>query len=225
MIARDQSWQEFIAGEVLADTQASWRDDPAFAVIAEFPGLRDSVGGRIAAALTQAIGLVQALTQVDLVEVVHDSAPAQGLCLGFGMNALEPYDLQQVFGLDLVHAYEWIGTQVIEAARTLHALRTADPLLPTRLRLHHGTISNLNALGDASIRVVYTANVFNREIPMTTSTFAGAVREIIRVLAKGGVVLSRGSSGVLEEELAQYGRLLLQTPLVSVFQKDAARAT
>ena len=47
-----------------------------------------------------------------------------------------------------------------------------------------------------------------------------AIGEIGRVLAEGGVVLSRGSSGALEAELAQHGRMLLQTPLVSVFQRQ-----
>ena len=42
----------------------------------------------------------------------------------------------------------------------------------------------------------------------------------MRILADGGLVLSRGSSGVLEGKLAQYGRMLMQTPLVSVFQKE-----
>src|SRR3989442_4467478 len=90
---QDQSWKEFVEGEIHADAQAPWRDDPAFALLLEFPGLRESVGGRIAAALTQAIGLEWALTRVDLLEVVRASAPAQRLCMCFGMNALEPYDL------------------------------------------------------------------------------------------------------------------------------------
>ncbi len=54
---------------------------------------------------------------------------------------------------------------------------------------------------------------------MTPSTFEGAMREMLRVLAAGRVVLSRGSAGVLETRLASYGHMLLQTPLVSVFQK------
>ena len=215
---QDQGWQEFVEGEIHADAQAPWRDDPAFALLLEFPGLRESVGGRIAAALTQAIGLVRALTRVDLLKVARANAPAQGLCLGFGMNALEPYDLLRVFQLDVVHAYEWVGEQVVEAAQALQALRAEDPLLPTRIRLHHGTISDLRALADGSIRVVYVANVFNPEIPMAPETFGRALEEIVRVLGAGGVVLSRGSSGALEAELAQHGRLLLQTPLVSVFQ-------
>ena len=216
---QDQGWKEFVEGQIHADAQAPWRDDPAFALLLEFPGLRESVGGRIAAALTQAIGLVRALTRVDLLKVARASAPAQGLCLGFGMNALEPYDLLRVFQLDVVHAYEWVGEQVVEAAQALQALRAEDPLLPTRIRLHHGTISDLCALADRSIHVVYVANVFNPEIPMSPQTFTAAIGEIVRVLAEGGVVLSRGSSGVLEEKLAPHGRMLLQTPLVSVFQR------
>lgn len=220
MTVRNRDWREFIEGEIYEDTKAPWYDDAGFTLIRELPGLRDSVGGRVASALTQAIGLVQALAQVDLSAQVRASTPAQGLCLGFGMNALEPYDLLQVFKLDCVHAYEWIGEQVIEAAQTLHALRTENPLLPAQIRLHHGTISNLSALTDASIRIVYTANVFNREVPMTPQTLTDAFGEILRVLARGGIVVSRGSSGVLEEKLAQSGRLLLQTPLVSVLQKE-----
>ncbi|MBI3325859.1 MAG: class I SAM-dependent methyltransferase [Nitrospinae bacterium] len=213
-------WREFIEGEVHADTEAPWRDDLAFALLLKIPGLRESVGGRITGALKQAVGLVQALAQVDLLEVVGASRPAQGLCLGFGMNVLEPYDLLRVFALDRVQAYEWIGEHVIEAAQTLQALRAEDPLLPTRIRLHHGTICDLSALVEGSIHVVYVANVFNPEIPMTPETFAGALREIVRVLAEGGLVLSRGSAGVLEAELGRHGRMLLQTPLVSVFQKE-----
>ncbi len=216
---QNQGWRNFIAGELYADAQAPWRDDPAFALLLELPGLRESIGGRISGALNQAIGLVRALARVDLLEVVCTRRPARGLCLGFGMNTLEPYDLLQVFGLERVHAYEWIGAHIVEAAQTLQALRAEDALLPTRIRLHHGTISDLSAIADGSIRVVYVGNVFNPEIPMTDETFAGALREIARVLAAGGVVLSRGSSGALEAGLAQYGRMLLQTPLISVFEK------
>jgi len=205
---------------VYPDAQAPWCDDPAFALIVELPGLRANIGGRVARALTQTIGLVRALAQVDLLEVTRANTPSQGLCLGFGTNTLEPYDLLRVFALDLVHAYEWVGEHVIEAAQALQTLRAEDPLLPTRIRLHHGTISNLSATADSSIQVVYVANVFNHEIPMTPKTFSGAVGEIMRVLAEGGVVLSRGSSGALEERLARHGRMLLQTPLVSVFQKE-----
>jgi hypothetical protein len=111
-----QQWQAFIAGPVYAETDAPWRDDPAFATLSEFPGLRDSIGGRIAEALAQAVGLVKALGQVDLLAVVQRHTQPRGLCLGFGMNALEPYDLLQVFSLAQVHAYEWIGEQVVEAA-------------------------------------------------------------------------------------------------------------
>jgi hypothetical protein len=135
------------------------------------------------------------------------------------MNGLEPYDLLRAFALERVYAYEWIGEHLIEAAQMLQALRAEDALLPTRIRLHHGTIGDLGAIADGAIRVAYVANVFNPEIPMTTETFARALREIVRVLAVGGIVLSRGSSGTLETELARYGRMLLQTPLISVFEK------
>ena len=218
-LGQGREWQDFIEGEIYTDAQAPWRDDPAFALLLQVPGLRESVGGRITAALNQAIGLVRALAQVDLLEVAGASRPAQGLCLGFGMNVLEPSDLLRVFALDRVHAYEWIGEHVIEAAQTLQALRVTDPLLPTRVRLHHGTVSDLSAIADGSIRVVYVANVFNPEIPMTPETFATAVREIVRVLDARGIVLSRGSSGALEAELSQHGRMLLQTPLISVFAR------
>ncbi len=215
-----QSWDVFIEGRVYADAEAPWRDDPAYGLLQEFPGLRESVTGRLATALTQTLNLLQALTHVDLLQVVHAKRPARGVCLGFGMNALEPYDLLQACTLDIVHAYEWIGVQVVETAQMLAALRPTDHLLPTRIRLHHGTLSRLDALTDASVHVVYAASVFNDEIPMTMDTFHGAVREVVRVLAPGGFVVSRGSSGVLEEHLAQHGRLLLQTPQVTVLQRS-----
>jgi hypothetical protein len=85
--------------------------------------------------------------------------------------------------------------------------------------LHHGTVSDLSALADASIRVIYTANVFTWEIPMMPETFSKAIQEILRVLVDGGVVLSRGSAGVLEAHLAQHGRMLLPLSLISVFQR------
>ena len=215
-----QNWRDFVEGELYPDAQVPWRDDPAYVLLLQVPGLRESVGGRSAAALNQAIGLVRALAGVDLCAGVRASQPAQGLCLGFGMNLMEPYDLLQVFGLTRVHAYEWIGEHIIEAAQAFQALRVTEPLLPGRIRLHQGTISDLSALANGSMHVVYTANVFNPEIPMTDETFARAVQEIVRVLGEGGIVLSRGSTGVLETELAQYGRMLLQTPLVSVFEKN-----
>lgn len=221
----EQQWSAFVEGTVYADAETPWRDDPAFPLLREFPGLRESVGGRIADALTQAIGLVQAISRLDLRAVVHARTPAQGLCLGFGMNVLEPYDLLQVFALDRVHAYEWVGEHVIEAAQALSSLRTDEPLLPFHLRLHHGTISDLRALADSSVRVVYVANVFTHEIPMSAETFHRALQEIRRVLDVGGVVLSRGSSGALEAGLAPHGRLLLHTPLVSVFQKEKGEAS
>jgi Methyltransferase domain len=210
----------FLAGRVYTEAETPWRDDPAFVLLFQYPGLRDSVGGRVADALTQAIGLVQAITQVDLKAVAQQRRPATGLSLGFGMNLLEPYDLLRTFALDCVHAYEWMSEQVLDAARTYAALQSQAPaLLPTHLRLHHGTISDLSALADQSVRVVYVANVFNREIPMTAATFDRALREILRVLTNGGIVLSRGSADALETELAPHGRFLLHIPLIAVFQK------
>jgi hypothetical protein len=220
----DATWQAFIAGPVYAHLAPPWHADPAFAVISEHPGLRDNIGGRIVPVLTLAVELVYAMTGIDLLAAVQAHRPAQGLCLGFGMNALEPYDLLQGFALDRVHAYEWIAEQVIEAAQTLQTLRADDPLLPTRIRLHHGTISNLQAITDASIGVIYTANVFNWEIPMMPETFAGVIQEILRVLTDGGVLLSRGSAGILEEHLACHGRMVLSNQLVSVFQKERRQA-
>ena len=211
-------WQDFIEGPIYPDGQVPWREDPAYATILEYPGLRDSIGGHVAPALQQAIGLVKAMTQVDLLEGVRANRPAQGLCLGFGTNMLEPHDLLTVFELDQVHAYEWIGEQVIETAQFLHG-RVEDARLQEKIRLHHGTISDLNALADGSIWVVYTANMFNREIPMSADTFERAVQELLRVLVVGGCVLSRGSAGILEEQLAQHCQTLLNNPLVSVFQR------
>ena len=219
-LKKDQNWQDFVEGEIYADVEAPWRNDPAYTLLLQFPGLRESVGGRITDALNQAVGLVRAMTQVDLLEKVRTNRPARGLCLGFGLNVLEPYDLLRVFALDRVHAYEWIGEHVIEAAQALQALRATDPPLPGRIRLHHGTLSDLGALANGSIGIVYVANVFNPEIPITEETFEQTVKEIVRVLTPGGFLLSRGSSGVLETALSQHGRMLLQTPLVSVFQKE-----
>ena len=217
-----QAESAFLAGPVYAETEAPWRDDPAFVLLSQYPGLRDSVGGRVVDALTQAIGLVQAMARIDLRAVAHQSRPATGLCLGFGMNLLEPYDLLRTFALDCVHAYEWMSDQVLDAARTYAALQRQDTvLLPTQLRVHHGTISDLSAVADHSVGIVYVANVFNREIPMTAVTFARALSEIVRVLDNGGVVLSRGSADALETELAPHGRFLLHIPLISVFQKGA----
>ena len=213
-------WQAFIEGAVYADAEAPWGNDPAYAMLQEFPGLRESVNGRMAAAITQTLGLVQAMTHVDVLQIVHANRPACGVCLGFGMNALEPYDLLQACALDVVHAYEWIRAEVVDAAQMLDALRALDPLLPKRIRLHHGTVSRLETLTNASVHVVYAASVFNDEIPMSATTFYGAVQEIVRVLAPRGFVISRGSSGLLEEHLAPYGRMLLETPHVAVFQRD-----
>lgn len=176
--------------------------------------------GRIAEALNQALGLVKAMTQVDLFSLVHAHVRPQGLCLGFGMNALEPYDLLQVFSLAQVHAYEWIGEQVVEAAQTLLAFTQGAHTASQQIRLHHGTLSDLRALPDRSIQVVYVGNVFTAEIPMTEETFSHAVAEILRVLDDGGILLSRGSAGVLETALSLEGVFLLRNPLVSVFQRS-----
>lgn len=212
-------WNAFIEGVVYTDAAAPWRDDPSFVLLNEFPGLQASISGRISAALTQTMALVQALTQVDMRHMLQAQHPARGLCLGFGMNVLEPYDLLQSCGLDVVHAYEWIGVRIIEAAQTLAALQAPEPALARRIRLHHGTISHLSDLADASVHLVYAASVFNNEIPMTPLTFSRATTEILRVLAPGGFVLSRGSAGTFEERLASHGRMLLHTPSVSVMQK------
>jgi hypothetical protein len=214
-------WRRYIEGEIYPDDQVPWRGDPAYELLLQFPGLREGVGGQVAPALTQAIGLVHAVARVDLLALVRGKRPALGLSLGFGMNVSEPYDLLRVFELDLVHGYEWMREHVIEAARSLCVLQRAAPTLPSRIHLHHGTISDLTALADSSIRVVYVANVFNPEIPMAQDTFSRAVREMLRVLEPGGVVCSRGSAGIFEEALNPHGRMLMQNPLVSVFQKQA----
>jgi hypothetical protein len=217
----DENWRKFIHGPLYPDADAPWRDDPAYQLLLQFPGLRDAVGGDVAPALTQAIGLIQALAQIDLKALVHQRRPAVGLCLGFGANLLEPYGLLQVFELDCVHAYEWIGEHVVEAARSFQALETSKSSVSSHICLHHGTISNLSAIAVSSVRVAYVANVFNSEIPMASETFSNTVKELLRVLEPEGVVFSRGSSGVFEEALAQHGRMLLRNPLVSVFQKQA----
>lgn len=215
----DPTWRAFVEGPLYDTLAPPWSDDAAFAVIAQEPGLRDSVGGPVAPALAMAMDVVRAMTGVALMDVMHARGPAQGLCLGFGMNAWEPCDVLRVCQLDGVHAYEWMAEQVIEAAQTLQTLRPAAPDLPRRIRLHHGSVADLSALADASMRVVYTANVFTWEVPMTQATFHRAVAEILRVLDWDGVVFSRGSVGVLEASLAPHGRMLLPSPLVSVFQK------
>src|SRR5258708_3852008 len=83
--AMTESWRQFIEGDLFSDTDAPWRDDPAYALLLQFAGLRESVGGQVTPALTQAIGLVQALTRVNLLDLVRNRRPAQGLSLGFGM--------------------------------------------------------------------------------------------------------------------------------------------
>ena len=219
MAAEDQAWRAFIEGKVYPDAQVPWREDPAYAIILDYPGLRDSIGGQVAPALQQAIGLVKAMAQVDVLDRLRANRPAHGLCLGFGANALEPYDVLTVFGLDRVHGYEWIGAQVTEAARFLQIKIEEDARLADKIRLHHAAVSDLSALTDRSIRVVYTANMFNREIPMSADTFERALHELLRVLVPGGFVFSRGSAGVLEQRLGQSCRTLLDTPLVSVFER------
>lgn len=213
------SWQDFLAGPLYPPGQEPWRDDTAFAVITEEEGLRDSLGGSLTPVIAMVHGLVQALTGIDVLALGRARPPVLGVCLGFGMNALEPYELLQAFRLDCVHAYEWIAAQVSEAAQMFQTLRSTAPDLPVHLRLHHQSFDDLRSLSDASVQVVYTANVFTWEVPMLPSTFCRAVQEILRVLAADGVVISRGSSGVLESHLAPHGRMLLSTPLVTVFQK------
>ncbi len=217
-------WYDFIEGIVYPNNEVSWRDDPAFAAILGHPGLRDSVGGQVAPALQQAIGLVQALAQVDVLEVMRTNRPVAGLCLGFGTNPQEPYDLLKIFELDHAHAYEWIGEHVMEAAKAFEILRIKEPQLFTQIRLHHGTVRDLSALGDNSIHVIYTANMFTREIPMTEKTFEQSMQEILRVLAPSGFVISRGSAGMLEQYLAQHLKVLLHNPLVSMLQKENPEA-
>ena len=221
MTDMNDNWRKFVEGTLHGETETPWRDDPAYRLLLQFPGLRDAIGGQVAPALTQASGLVQALAQVDMQALVRQRRPAVGLSLGFGMNWSEPYDLLQVFELDCVHAYEWIGDQVVEAARSFQALDATASDLFTRIRLHHGTISDLSALADTSVRMAYAANIFNPEIPMAPETFSHAVSELMRVLEPSGVVFSRGSSGVFEEALTPFGRMLLRNPLVSVFQKNS----
>ena len=214
------SWSDFIEGSVYPDNAVPWRHDPAYATILEHPGLRDSIGSHVASALRQAIGLVQAMTQVNVLDIVRRHRPAIGLSLGFGSNAQEPYDLLKTFELDCVHAYEWIGEHIIEAAKAFEMLRSDDPRLVTRIRLHHGTGSDLSALNTSSIHLLYTANMFNREIPMSEDTFGRSLQEIVRVLAPRGCLISRGSAGALEQSLAQHLHVLLENPLVSVLQKE-----
>lgn len=215
-----EPWSDFIEGSVYSDNAVPWQRDPAYTTLLEHPGLRDSIGSHVAPALQQAIGLVQAMTQVNLLDVVCSHRPAVGLSLGFGSNAQEPYELLKTFELDCVHAYEWIGEHVVEAAKAFERLRANEPRLTVRVRLHHGTVSDLSALNTSSIHLIYTANMFNREIPMSEDTFERSMQEIMRVLTPRGCLISRGSAGVLEQSLAQYLHVLLENPLVSVLQKE-----
>lgn len=221
MSSKHEEWKAFIEGDIYADDRVPWCDDPAYATIYEHSGLRDSIGGHVAPALQQAIGLVRAIARVDLLDVVRANRPASGLCLAFGANMLEPHDLLTVFELDLVHGYEWIGEHVVEAAQFLHLKGAEDAQLAEKIRLHHGTMSDLSALADESIQVVYAANMFNREIPMSEETFDGALQEILRVLRTDGFVVSRGSAGMLEQQLARQCCTLLNNPLVSVVRKQS----
>ena len=223
-LATPESWSDFIEGPVYPDNAVPWLHDPAYATTLEHPGLRDRIGSHVAPALQQAIGLVQAIAQVNVLDVVRSHRPAVGLSMGFGSNAQEPYDLLKTFELDCVHAYEWIGEHIIEAAKAFETLRANEPRLTTRIRLHHGTVSDLSALNTASLHLIYTANMFNREIPMSEDTFERSLQEIVRVLAPRGCLISRGSAGVLEPSLAQYLQVLLENPLVSVLQKEPVQA-
>lgn len=212
-------WQAFIDGPLYLSSRPPWHDDPAFSVILEQPGLRDCIGGPVAPALNMACDLVRALTQHDIMAQIRSQRPAQGLCLGIGMNATEPYDLLHALQLDCVHACEWIGEHIVEAAEMLQVLRSKEPDLPQRIRLHQASIRDLSFLPDASIQVVYTANMFTWEVPMQQQTFDLATQEMRRVLATGGLLFSKGSAGELEKRLAPYGRMLLPYPPVTVFQK------
>ena len=84
----------------------------------------------------------------------------------------------------MFHAYEWIGEHIIEAAKAFEMLRADDPRLTTHIRLHHGTVSDLSVLNTSSIPLIYTANMFNREIPMSAETFERSMQEIMRVLTQ-----------------------------------------
>ena len=216
------AWRDFIEEDVYADPAVPWREDPAYSVILAHPGLRDGIGGSSARALQQAVGLVHAVCGVDLFALTAGRQPAVGLCLGFGSNVSEPYDIFTTCGLDRVHAYDWVGAHVVEAAQAFDTLRRTEPELADRLRLHHGTVSNLSALEDASVHVIYTANVFNREIPMSDETFDRALDEIVRVLAPDGWLVSRGSAGRLETGLQRRLGVLFDNPLVSVLQQPGS---
>ena len=216
------AWRDFIEEGVYADRAVPWREDPVYSIILAHPGLRDGIGGSVAPALQQAVGLVHAVCGVDLFALTAGRQPAVGLCLGFGSNVSEPYDILTTCRLDRVHAYDWIGMHVVEAAQAFDTLRKTEPRLADRLRLHHGTVGNLSALEDASVHVIYTANVFNREIPMSDETFDRTLDEIVRVLAPDGWLVSRGSAGRLEAGLQRRLLVLFDNPLVSVLQQPGA---
>ena len=215
------AWRDFIEEGVYADQAVPWRADPAYRVILAHPGLRDSIGGSTAPALQQAVGLVRAVREVDLFAITAAGQPAVGVCLGFGSNVSEPYDLLKTCRLTRVHAYDWVGAHVVEAAQAFDTQRRTEPELANRLRLHHGTVGDLSALEDASVHVIYTANVFSREIPMSDETFDRARDEIVRVLAPDGWLVSRGSAGRLEAGLKRRLLVLFDNPLVSVLQQPS----
>ena len=215
------AWRDFIEEGVYTDQAVPWRADPAYRVILEHPGLRDGIGGSVAPALQQAVGLVRAVRGVDLFAITAARQPAVGLSLGFGSNVSEPYDILKTCRLDCVHAYDWVGAHVVEAAQAFDTLRRTEPELADQLRLHHGTAGDLSVLEDASVHVIYTANVFNREIPMSDETFDRARDEIVRVLAPDGWLVSRGSAGRLEAGLKRRLLMLFDNPLVSVLQQPS----
>lgn len=214
----NQPWRVFLEGTLYVSA-TPWQDDPAFGIISNQPGLRDSIGGPVAPALTMACNLVQAIRHFDIEAYVEANRPAQGLCLGIGMNTLEPYDLLHALELDRVHACDWIGEHLVESAKTLQSLHDSEPALTEQIRLHQASISDLSFLPNASIHIVYTANVFTWEVPMMQATFDLGIQEILRVLADDGIVFSKGSAGELEKRLSSHGTMLLPHPPVTVFQK------
>jgi hypothetical protein len=121
--------------------------------------------------------------------------------------------------LDGVHAFEWIVEHLVESAKMLQGLRQSEPTLAEQIRLHQASISDLSFLSNASIHIIYTANVFTWEVPMMQATFDLGMQEILRVLTDDGIVFSKGSAGELEKRLSSHGTMLLPHPPVTVFQK------
>ena len=212
-------WRNFVDGPLYLASPPPWFDDPAYSLILAEPGLRDSLGGPVSPALRMACELVRALTEYDVVAHLRNQQHAQGLCLGFGSNLLEPYDLLRALPLGCVHACEWIGEHLVEAATMLQSLSADDPSLVRRIRLHQATIAALSFLNDATIQVIYTANMFTWEVPMQQKTFDLAIEEMMRVMTPGGVIFSKGSAGELERRLTPHGRMLLPHQPITVFQK------